>query len=252
MRRSAVILLAVLLAAACGASPSAPSPSPQQQPPPSPGTPPPPPDNTAYWDVATQGIPQLTTHNYIDLARIRQISRFRSGVGHDYWDDFERCRSMKHYFMTPQDSSAASVAIYAPFAGTITRMRQEWATADGGVQIEITSTANPAFAAILFHVNPSSAMTTGTQVAGGQRLGTHIGPQTMSDITISVSERAGRRLVSWFHTMTDSVFARYRARGMTSRDQAVITKAQRDASPLSCSGEAFLNGGTLPNWVVLN
>lgn len=247
MGRHAVLLLSALLACACGASPSAPAPAPQQQAPP-PDAPQPPPDTTPYWDVAAQGIPRLTTHDYIDLARIQQISRFRSGVGHDYWDDFERCRSMKHYFMTPQDVSARTVAIYAPFAGTITRRTQEWA----GVQLEITSAANPAFAAILFHVNPSSGMSVGAVLSGGQRIGTHIGEQTMSDITVAVSERAGRRLVSWFHTMTDVVFARYQARGMTSRDQAVITKAQRDASPLTCSGETFANPGVLPNWVPLN
>jgi hypothetical protein len=252
MRLTLVVSVA-LLAIACGSSPSAPAPSqqPQQQTPPPTGGPPPGP-TTPYWDVAAQGVPRLTTHNYIDLARIREISRFRSGVGHDYWDDFERCRSMKHYFMTPQDSSAADVGIYAPFDGDVTRMHQEWATADGGMQIEITSTANPAFAAIVFHVNPSAGIAVGTRVSGGQRLGTHIGPQTMSDITIAVSEKAGRRLVSWFETMSDGVFAIYQARGMTSRGQAVITQAERDASPLSCSGEAFASPGALPNWVSLN
>jgi hypothetical protein len=246
--RHSIVVLAALLVTSCGASPSAPAPAQQpqqQQPPPSQ---PPPADTTPYWDVAVQGIPRLTTHNYIDLARIHEVSRFRSGVGHDYWDDFERCRSMKHYFMTPQDSSAETVGIYAPFDGEIVRTLQEWA----GVQLEIQSKAYPAFTAVLFHVNPAAGIGVGTQVTGGQRLGSHIGSQTMSDITISVSESGGRRLVSWFLTMTDGVFALYQARGMTSRDQAVITKEERDASPLSCTGEFFANSGTLPNWVHLN
>lgn len=247
MRHSIVVIVA-LLAMSCGASPSAPAPAqqPQEQlPPPSQ---PPPGNTTPYWDVATQGIPRITTHNHIDLAYISQVSRFRSGVGHDYWDDFESCRSMKHYFMPPQNSSAKDIGIYAPFDGSIVRMTPEWA----GVQIEIASTANPAFAAVLFHVNPSAGMVVGTTLAGGQRIGTHIGQETMHDITIQVSEKGGRRLVPLFETMTDAVFALYQARGMATREEGTITKAERDASPLTCIGEFFTDSGTLPNWVILN
>lgn len=245
-----VLLLAASVAVSCGSSPSAPAAQPSEQTPP-PGSSPAPdpvPATPATWDVAAQGVPKLATHNYIDLARIDRISKFRSGIGHDYADDFERCRSMKHYFQTPQDASAASVRIYAPFAGTVTRTIQEWA----GVQIHITSKDYPAFTAILFHVNPTVSLSDGTQLAAGQRIGTHIGSQTMSDITIAVSEAAGRRFVSWFHAMSDGVFAAYRARGMTSRDQAVISKAARDAAPLTCNGETFASEGTLGNWVALN
>lgn len=186
-------------------------------------------------------------HNYIELSKITRVSKFRSGVGHDYSDDFERCRSMKHYFDTPKDASASSVRIYAPFSGTVTRTMAEWA----GVQIHITSSVNPAFTAIFFHVTPAAGIAEGAEVAGGQRIGTHVGSQTSSDFAVAVSEAAGRRLVSWFHVMNDSVFAEYRGRGITSRDQAVISKAARDAAPLSCSGETFASGGTLANWVDL-
>lgn len=237
----------MLLIAGCGGSPAAPAPQNQTPPASQPPSPPPAPQTPATWDVDTQGIPQLTTHNYIDLALIEQISRFRSGVGHDYWDDYERCRSMKHYFMTPVGSRASSVGIYAPFDGTIVRTIPEWA----GVQIHIAAKANPLFTAVLFHVNPSIPVADGTPLTGGQRLGTHIGDMTMSDITVQVDAPKGRRLVSWFHTMTDAVFDAYRARGMTSRDEAVISKAERDASPLTCNGEAFADSGTLQNWIVL-
>jgi hypothetical protein len=192
-------------------------------------------------------VPKLATHDYIDLAKVSQVSKFRSGIGHDYADAFEKCRSMKHYFVPPRGAAAAAVRIYAPFTGAVTRTIQEWA----GVQIQITSAANPAFTAILFHVNPSIGLADGTPVTGGQRLGNHIGEQTGSDIAIAVSEAGGRRLVSWFQTMSDSVFAKYAARGVTSRNQMIISKAARDASPLSCSGEAFRDGGSLANWVTL-
>ena len=174
-------------------------------------------DPPATWDVATQGVPKLATHNYIDLAKIIQISKFRSGIGHDYADAYERCRSMKHYFVPPRGKAAKAVRIYAPFSGTVTRTIKEWA----GVQIQITSTANPAFTAILFHVNPTISVANGTVLKGGQRIGNHIGEQTGSDITIAVNETAGRRLVSWFHVMTDRVFAMYARRGVKSRTDLV-------------------------------
>ena len=239
-----MIAALALLAAACGAPPAAPV---QQQPPAqTPSTPTPAPSPAPAprtWDVDTQGIPHLTTHNYIDLGPILRISKFRSGIGHDYWDDFERCRSMKHYFMPPQNSSARDIGVYAPFDGEVVRLIQEF-----GVQIQMTSKSNPAFTAILFHVNASISLAVGTQLTGGQRIGTHIGPETMSDITIAVDAPGGRRFISWFHTMTDGVFDLYRARGMVSRGDAEITKAERDANPLTCNGEAFVGEGTLPNW----
>ena len=51
------------------------------------------------YDVDLNGIPQFVSTNVMDLVNISQISKFRSGAGHDYSDDFESCRSMKHYFI---------------------------------------------------------------------------------------------------------------------------------------------------------
>jgi hypothetical protein len=55
-------------------------------------------------------------------------------------------------------------------------------------------------------------------------------------------------LVSYFNVMTDDVFQEYEARGASSRDRFVITAAERDADPLTCEGEEFSSGGTLPEW----
>ncbi|MGQ0647189.1 MAG: hypothetical protein ACT4P7_06430 [Gemmatimonadaceae bacterium] len=52
----------------------------------------------ALYDLAALGIPRIVTRDYIAPGKILRVSRFRSGVGHDYADDAERCRSMKHYF----------------------------------------------------------------------------------------------------------------------------------------------------------
>jgi hypothetical protein len=104
---------------------------------------------------------------------------------------------------------------------------------------------------VIFHVKPDAGITVGTAVTAGTRLGTHIGSQTMSDIAIWLETPRGRRLVSYFDAMVDAVFANYQARGISSRAQLSITAAERDASPLSCTGETFLGAGTILNWVAL-
>jgi hypothetical protein len=41
----------------------------------------------------------------------------------------------------------------------------------------------------------------------------------------------------------------YQARGLNSRNDAIISKAERDADPIACQGEEeFADGGNLENW----
>lgn len=200
------------------------------------------------YDVDASGVPKIAGVNFIDLSKIHRISRFRSSVGHDYWDDFEHCRSLKHYFEPKGTVDWATVAITSPVKGTVFRLTQEWA----GTQVQIRSDDHPAFFFIIFHIALSTALSPGDKVAAGQQLGMHIGSQTMSDIAVGVSTPKGWKLVSWFDVMTDVVFQEYQSRGVTARADAVITKEQREADPLSCSGDTFLTTGTTENWIVLN
>jgi hypothetical protein len=59
------------------------------------------------------------------------------------------------------------------------------------------------------------------------------------------------RYVSYVDAVTDGVFGQYTARGVASRAAMIISAAERDPSPLACSGEQFADAGTLPNWVDL-
>src|SRR5688572_19041243 len=96
------LLGCVLGAYACGGSAGSPPP-----PPPPPTEPP----LETVWDVDTRGVPRLATADYIDLSKIRRVSFFRSSVGHDASDDFESCRSMKHYFMPRNAATAPTIEI---------------------------------------------------------------------------------------------------------------------------------------------
>jgi len=206
-----------------------------------------PPSRPTEWNPATQGIPKFVTHQYLDLDSIGRISRFRSGEGHSYTDDFERCRSMKHYFDPRTAGIASSIRVYSPVTGTVAEARPEWT----GTQVRITPTEYPAFQIILFHVNVSIPLDTGTPLVAGQQIGYHVGSQTMSDVAVGVGTAAGFQLVSWFEVLIDTALEPYRARGISAASDVIISRPDRDSQPLSCSGEQFGDKGTIPNWVNL-
>jgi hypothetical protein len=142
----------------------------------------------------------------------------------------------------------STVTIFSPVTGKLTRMEQESA----GTKIEIQSESYPAFRFNIFHVSLSSPLPVDAQVVAGQPLGHHVGSQTSSDIAVVVNDPTGQgRLISYFDTMTEGLLQAYVDRGMHSRNDAIISRAERDAAPLTCNGDAFVDSGTLPNWFVL-
>jgi hypothetical protein len=200
------------------------------------------------YDVDAKGIPKFVAVDYIELGKIYRISKFRSSEGHDYSDDFETCRSMKHYFEPKSNVDWSTTKVFSPVKGTVSKIYQEWA----GTQIQIKSKEYPAFYFIIFHINLANPLKVGDLLTAGQQLGTHIGSQTMSDIAVGVSTPRGWKLVSYFDVMSDSVFQGSQARGLSSRDVVIISKEARDADTLTCDGETFTTSSKLENWVILN
>lgn len=201
------------------------------------------------WDIDKDGIPKFVANNYIELQKIYRIAKYRSGIGHDYSDAFEHCRSLKHYFEPLVTTDWSTVKIYSPVSGSVTRIEQEWA----GTKLEIASDAFPAFRFSIFHINTSMPFKVGDKVTAGQQLGTHIGSQTYSDIAVIVNDPSRQgRMVSYFEVITDAVFNLYKNRGVAQKENLIITKAQRDADPLTCNGGIFTSEGNLENWFILN
>ena len=186
----------------------------------------------------TNEVVQFVATDYIDLDKIDYLSKFRSGMGHDYSDDFESCSSMKHYY-SPGVTNWADVQIYAPVDGTILNLEEGWA----GTQVMIKSEAHPAYKFILFHVDIDAAITNGASVTAGQPIGNHIGNETMSDIAVRISTvhegLPKQRLVSYFDVMTDGLFSNYVARGVSERADMIISYADRTNDMLICSGQTF-------------
>lgn len=204
---------------------------------------------TDIWDIDKSGIPRFVESNYIELNKICRISKFRSSVGHDYSDAFEHCRSMKHYFEPRGDIDWSAVKIFSPVTGSITRIDVEWA----GTKIEIASDDYPAFRFSIFHIYTLEQYNLGDKVVVGEQLGTHIGSQTTSDISIIVNDptRQGK-MISFFEVMTNELFNQYFNRGVSKREDMIISQTIRDANPILCNGDTFISSDTLENWVTLN
>jgi len=206
----------------------------------------------ATYDLAALGPPRVLDANYIDLSKIERISRFRSAIGHGYTNGTgdETCRSMKHYFQPKLSVDWTTVDVYAPASGTIFVIRPDGAF---GFQILLKPRDLPVLYVAIFHVQLDPRIVRGTWVNAGDHVGRHASSRTMSDIAMSIGPTEGGTLISYFEAMTDAVFAQYQARGVPSREAAIITRAERDADPVPCVGEGqFTTQGTLPNWLVLN
>lgn len=199
--------------------------------------------------VDENNLPQFITADFIDLNQVATISKFRSGSGHDFSSHGESCRSMKHYFAPSRQGSQGSyrpgdppppapdpaigIPIYSPVDGSIISISEEHTPI--GKQIAIRPDKAPSFAVRLFHVYAVTGINSLSRVKAGQRIGT-IGEHQGTDIAIQAATLKGDQFVSYFQVMADSVFAGYQARGITNRDQLIISRAERDANPLKCTG----------------
>jgi hypothetical protein len=216
------------------------------------------------YDIEANGIPKLVEKDFTQLSKIGKISKFRSGMGHDYSDRFETCRSMKHYYSAKEIyRKNNTIEIYSPVAGSINSVSNDGHGASIGLnnkQIQIKPNDQPAFIFRLFHCDlVSSAIVTGKTVQAGELLGygrlyyDDLGEYSDSfDIAVWVNTPSGMRLISYFETMKDAVFNAYISRGALSRQDFIISKEARDADPLECNGESFVNGGHLENLFILN
>ena len=210
----------------------------------------------SVYDIDANGILQFISTDVIELQKIGKISKFRSGYGHDYSDDFESCRSMKHYFIPREDVEKLSIEIFSPITGTIVGTIDEWTedSVSKGTMISIKTDNYPFFYIIIFHIDLIEAFNVGDKVSAGQVLGTppDYDNVTISDIAVGVNTPNGYKLVSYFDVMTDFLFQNYQSRDLNSRDDVIISKDERDANSLTCNGEEFVNGGNLENIITLN
>ena len=202
--------------------------------------------------------PKFIQHDFVDLSKIYEISKFRSNEGHDFsYGTDETCRSLKHYFspQLPKDffknaggngsdikqklnsqtpDPATGISIYAPFDGQIVQITPE--TTPIGEQIYLQPDSNPGFVVRIFHVYKVAGIKEGVKVKSGELIG-RINQYQTTDIAVEYgldNKDKKTNYLSYFQVMTDNVFAAYIKRGAKSRNDFIISKEYRDAHPLQC------------------
>lgn len=228
----------------------------------------------------TEAHPEFVSSNVTDLALIEEISKFRSGAGHDFsydptfpfgsTDSSEPPSSMKHYFApyTFHSGDQHSVPVYAPFAGEITRVTDESNGADVNKRVEIRSSAYPEYTLIIFHIKLNTAYPqilddwpaefwpshqeddtdySTLIVASGDLLGyADMRDSHDFDVAVLFTDTDGARYwISYFDLMPDSLFSNYTDRGVARADLS-ISKADRLATPVEGWG-----GRNEDDWVSL-
>jgi alpha-tubulin suppressor-like RCC1 family protein len=187
---------------------------------------------------------RVLTDNVVDPKAIIALTKYRSCCGHSYTSGGESNRSMKHY-LVPSVSFGFddhTLPVYAPCDGEIIAIVPESALeCYGGVphgfQVQIVPRARPDVHVRIFHVNP-------TRGAGAVRSGERIGfadlrtcsSGSYRSFDVSIEKHGPR--YSYIEWLDDGAFAAWAARGLVSRDDAVVSRAARDADP--CDFDDYL------------
>ena len=72
------------------------------------------------------------------------------------------------------------------------------------------------------------------------------------DIAVWVNTPSGTKNISYFETITNTLFDQYVARGARSISDFIINKEEQDADPPPCDDEQFLKSRNLSHWVTLS
>jgi len=198
--------------------------------------------------------PQFIQADFVELDKIYAVSKFRSGVGHDFSvNSGETCRSMKHYFssMDPDQPNykmnkememidwahpveGVDVTIFSPVDGWIERVDHDQSKGWVGDEIVVRADSQKSIRIRLMHVTPiSDNIQAGTRVTAGQKIGLVLANQSF-DIAISSMSIFKESYISYFAAMPDEIFVKYQARGSESRDEYILSREEVDANPWEC------------------
>jgi hypothetical protein len=186
-------------------------------------------------------VPKFITHSFVNINEIKEVSKYRSGVGHDASFDGETCRSMRHYFgfFDPEVQKAEDKVQYkhdtfAPVSGKVMGISGGKSN-NGSWQVNIRPDNSEAsgFEVRIDNIKPKKGLRLWSHVEAGEKIGESLG---MAEITIAYHYLLKDHGFSYFDVMTDSLFADYqKAAGQPlTREDLKITKEYRDTHPLQC------------------
>ena len=200
-------------------------------------------------------IPKIAKFNFSELDKLGRMSKFRSVTGHDFSFNTSEydlagtsCRSMKHYMIpvgaprknalvhvTPHTFEWMSIKFFAPADGVIGDVIHSQSHGEPEQQFTIESAEYPGYYFGFYHVKLDPNLRGGSPVKAGQQVGTLGNEESYAEI--SVEARVNSRqihLLSFLQVATDEVFEEYKARGVNSVLDVIITREERDANPIAC------------------
>jgi hypothetical protein len=221
--------------------------------------------NSAFYDASSgsnfaesfdpDNVPQIAKANFTELDKFSRMSKLRSVVGHDY--SFEtaefdpdglNCRSMKHYLVpagvprensryasTPHTFEWMSIKFFAPTDGVIKNVHRSTNAYGPEAQFAVTSNDHPGYLFNYYHVKLLPDLDTGSAVTAGQQIGTLGDEESWGEIAVQVQIGPKENyLLSFLQVATDEVLEEYKARGLNTVPDVIITREQRDANPIGC------------------
>lgn len=212
------------------------------------------PEHSTYVIEDPEHPPYFIVANPVDPSKVISVSKFRSGMGHDFSvNSGETCRSMKHYVSIvdhnapdykklsggdkkkmPLPVQGVDVPVFSPVDGVLAVEQYDDVLFNRA--LNIVPDAYPNVRVRLMHVTPLDSVPAGTHVKAGQQVGLVLRNQVV-DYGIEEDVKGSTfktRYISFFMAMDDNTFAAWTARGATSRDEFVFTREQIDAKPWKC------------------
>ena len=214
-----------------------------------------------------QPPPKLVA-NFVDINKVRQISKYRSCVGHTTvpQDGRESKRSMKHYFeVKPEFNKNQTVEIYSPYDGYVTALRSD---PGEGLEGEIWIIPKrklamlPPFGVWQFsvqHIDVRKDLKMGSEVRAGEQIGyAAFSGSRIPTFDIVYGKMAfpptPKKIDNWnspfadldsvFNHMSEEVLAQYQQKEL-SKESIVLSKEARDQN--SC----YFIDDSPDNWSVL-
>jgi hypothetical protein len=128
-----------------------------------------------------------------------------------------------------------SIKFLAPADGTIGDVVNSEAHGEIEQQFTIASTEYPGYYFGFYHVKLDPSLGNGSEVTAGQQIGTLGNEESYAEISVEARINSREKhLMSFLEVATDKVFEEYRARGVNSVSDVIITKEVRDANPIGC------------------
>lgn len=225
--------------------------------------------------LAQKAPPPQIVANFTELDKIEKISKYRSCAGHTTvpQDEREMKRSMKHYFsVKPEYLGDDTVNIYSPYDGFVAVIREDRAD---GLEGEIWIAPKDMFVMLppvgrwtfsVQHINIREGLKRGNEVKAGELIGyaaVAAGNRNTFDVIYAKGSLVPKRIDNWmgpfsdldsvFNHMSEGTFAQYREKGISSKEELVISKQERDQNPCvyKDNGPYFLNYENSEDWTTL-